>query len=1365
MYTRFALSSVAGAIRMERLSNLSKIRHFMQNRSNDMRWFSLKNRKKTKRDESYHLPTVVMARVFADRVVPDREKLPDDLDLTNLSSRLASKELDVELFRAFMLFKVCKNATRDTERASVLLDLDESSMLMVGFGVYRQAILASIAWKQPELSWKLLKLSELFKPSPPSREQTSARFRLTFDYSIYERVFVCAVQHGSISLANSVFAECLVARRLPARKYTVDFFRRCERELDVAVFRQKLVAYCETISNLIVTQGLAEEDAGLIPFLLAKLISTDQQSEFTKFARMFYKSTRSNPQLNLVALPRRIIRSAMQKWGQQAVGSTLLRVTGNPLPEHIQRFLADCVMEELPLSNGSNIYRTSGNQVLAPVNDAILYDRMILRACANGDRRAALKHLDEAEQGGVAKIESYAAVIEMLATSGDIARARMVAERLTASNKALSRFGGAGRAVLSLCYGGDVEGSLDLLKRCWERCGLYEIEPCNILIKQCMQQGREDIALAVLRFMISVGENGQEDDTLSEPQDGQSEIGEVGSDTTIPPRESKLCSSLQELLRSKVPKTLNSATLVAFVNNELDSEVADCVLTLASQHRLSQLTPILSLVALRHLSANKVTEAEKIVIGLLRQGERLQPFLVVRLIACSLRLKRMKSVDRWTETYWTILEKPKMRQFYYIIHSLIQANEIGRTCQFLGLAQRFITTRGSARRNEISSSEMSKLHNIVLAACAKVGNRAAMTSVADSMRKSKVNFNAYTYNTLISGYVKTGDLSTASSILLKMSGDRENPPDAATYTILMRAIMREGGEMADYSTAHRLWASLRMRGVAPNEPLYNALLGLTICMNDKTQMRSILGEMRQVGINPTEKTLRAAVQALVATRKLDDLDSTIDLFVGKMGVAITPITFNMVLSGFAADTPRAEEWWSRICRGNDSQSSDYRIDVVPDTVSHNIMISSYLSVGNLDRALALFENLVEAKQASQQEDDGPDVTTFTCFVHYFSSRAKSASPNDVDWSQAISWYRRMLEHVVRFQTKGVRGVPSGQKPVDLDDNYLELCQNQQTPTAELLEHQVDRHGYRKPLRERNALTAVPFNALINACALHKDFYGTREWLEEMLGRGVLPDARTYSCLINAFIGHHLNRCADGDHRDSEWDQSRMGESRGPIDVVFNVVDELLNGRVVGLPRVGVDNAGYVVSGSNNRPSLKVLGMMGLTTENPLGHRSQFIAGGPKVLHSNLAHAKTWVVGLNHSAASLALDSCRLLVDQNKQDWMDRGREHLTRLWTLYADTGFQPNDNVFCSYIEALSHFGCPGEAVYAFTGIAEVRDLSEAPQALSMPRMNIKPSLKTYVALLKGVVKNRELKSFVNSYVAERWQHLSDEKKTTTKT
>ncbi|XP_010529124.1 PREDICTED: pentatricopeptide repeat-containing protein At5g46580, chloroplastic [Tarenaya hassleriana] len=217
----------------------------------------------------------------------------------------------------------------------------------------------------------------------------------------------------------------------------------------------------------------------------------------------------------------------------------------------------------------------------------------------------------------------------------------------------------------------------------------------------------------------------------------------------------------------------------------------------------------------------------------------------------------------------------------------------------------------------------------------------------ERMYKTGLMPDEVTYSSVLDVYAKLGKVEEVLSLYERAVATGWKP-DPLTFSVLGKMF----GEAGDYDGIRYVLQEMKSMDVKPNVVVYNTLLEAMGKAKKPGLARSLFNEMLESGLTPNEITLTALVKIYGKARWEKD---ALQLW-KEMKARNWPMDFILynTLLNMCADIGLEEEAETLFCDMKQSMQSK------PDSFSYTAMLNIYGSGGKVDKAMALFEEMLEA---------------------------------------------------------------------------------------------------------------------------------------------------------------------------------------------------------------------------------------------------------------------------------------------------------------------------------------------------------------------------------------------------------------------
>jgi pentatricopeptide repeat protein len=171
---------------------------------------------------------------------------------------------------------------------------------------------------------------------------------------------------------------------------------------------------------------------------------------------------------------------------------------------------------------------------------------------------------------------------------------------------------------------------------------------------------------------------------------------------------------------------------------------------------------------------------------------------------------------------------------------------------------------------EGSPSDIAK-HITMIQNCAAGNNLKGAFRVFESLERSGVDLNSVVYNTILEACVQCRDLRAAENWMEKTK--EAGMADVVSFNTLIKAHLWNH----KHAKARSLMDEMKNLGLQPNRVTYNELINSAVAAGKKDDMWDIVREMKEAGIPPNQVTCSILLKNLNARSHHADVSLTMDL--------------------------------------------------------------------------------------------------------------------------------------------------------------------------------------------------------------------------------------------------------------------------------------------------------------------------------------------------------------------------------------------------------------------------------------------------------------------------------------------------------
>ncbi|XP_059660251.1 putative pentatricopeptide repeat-containing protein At5g43820 [Cornus florida] len=206
---------------------------------------------------------------------------------------------------------------------------------------------------------------------------------------------------------------------------------------------------------------------------------------------------------------------------------------------------------------------------------------------------------------------------------------------------------------------------------------------------------------------------------------------------------------------------------------------------------------------------------------------------------------------------------------FIVVDSFIRAHQLSKAVKFFGQLEEF----GSRCDTESLN---------VLLQCLCQRSRVGVANSFLNKMKGKIPFNRATYNVIISGWSRFGNVSEIERCLKAMVTDGFDP-DNSTFSYLIEGLGRAG----QIDDAVEIFENLGEKGCGSDAGVYNALISNFISVGDFDECMKYYERMQSNKCDPNVHTYTILISAFLKVRKVAD---AIEIFDEMLGRGIIPTT-------------------------------------------------------------------------------------------------------------------------------------------------------------------------------------------------------------------------------------------------------------------------------------------------------------------------------------------------------------------------------------------------------------------------------------------------------------------------------------------
>ncbi|KAI8911209.1 hypothetical protein DFJ77DRAFT_469205 [Powellomyces hirtus] len=478
-------------------------------------------------------------------------------------------------------------------------------------------------------------------------------------------------------------------------------------------------------------------------------------------------------------------------------------------------------------------------------------------------------------------------------------------------------------------------------------------------------------------------------------------------------------------------------------------------------------TQTANLFLLRLLRESTFAEAEQFVHHMVnagKQDESVAPNILTynqMLNACA----DQKNTVRFYNKYWTDafqFHRPDVTEYTYATELKLLVN-LGMMTKAI---KRFTALRAKYRGADVS------VWGMLINGYLKLGDPVNAMALKRQMVKAGVVPNIVIYTSLINFYLTRDDPDMITALQDEML-DNKIPMNERTYTSLIAAAARRG----DAARAQAVFDRMEAAGMQPDIYVFTALMAAYDRAGNLDKCVSLFDDLPRRRLAPTMRTMNTLLSAHVRSGNVVAVEKLLE----SMGSKVDTSTYDTLWQSYAAmgDVLRM------------TAALEKRVQVDPtdpplaSTRAYNTLIAAYAAAGDTAATFDHFHAMLAAGVS-------PDVRTYTALIRAHALKGDVFGVGEY-WAKAQLAGAHPDAVTVTVAVEALLSVNKHDAAVDV----------------------LDRAG-----QMGIALDAIVFNPFVEYWARRNDTARIREVVEGMRNRGVEPNVRVWSTVINAL--NHAN---------------------------------------------------------------------------------------------------------------------------------------------------------------------------------------------------------------------------------------------------
>jgi len=229
------------------------------------------------------------------------------------------------------------------------------------------------------------------------------------------------------------------------------------------------------------------------------------------------------------------------------------------------------------------------------------------------------------------------------------------------------------------------------------------------------------------------------------------------------------------------------------------------------------------------------------------------------------------------------------------------------------------------------------------------------------MKRENIPVNLVTFNTLIDGCARVGDMEQAAALFTEMCTMDGVEPDLITYSTCVKGYCVQG----DLDQAVQLFTMMRRKGIQPDAILFNSILDGCAKRQMRSLAESVLEDMKQTGITPSNITLSILVKLYGRCRDLDRAFELVEEVSTQYGFQVNTHVFTCLMSACMANqTAQGVERAMKVFREMSAKSC------TPDAKTYETLLNGALRHQEMRAAAEILQAALDQAQQQEQSTHG-----------------------------------------------------------------------------------------------------------------------------------------------------------------------------------------------------------------------------------------------------------------------------------------------------------------------------------------------------------------------------------------------------------
>ncbi|XP_027342364.1 pentatricopeptide repeat-containing protein At3g61520, mitochondrial-like [Abrus precatorius] len=323
-------------------------------------------------------------------------------------------------------------------------------------------------------------------------------------------------------------------------------------------------------------------------------------------------------------------------------------------------------------------------------------------------------------------------------------------------------------------------------------------------------------------------------------------------------------------------------------------------------------------------------------------------------------LGRERDIQRMKELMAEMEEmkiRPSVVTFGILVNHLCKARRIDEALEV------FDKFRGKGERNKVGVEVDVVLFDTLIDGLCNVGREEHGLSLLQEMKtENKIRPNSFTYNCLIHGFCRAGNIDKACELFSQMIEEGVQP-NVVTLNTLVHGLCKHGRVQG----AVEFFNEMKGKGLKGNVATYAVLISALCRVNKSDKAMQCFEEMLSSGCSPDAIVYNRLISGLSIAGRMDDASDVVSKL-KQAGFGLDRACYNVLISGFCKEK-KPERVYEML---NKLEETEVKLD----TVTYNTLVSYLCKIGDFETASKMMRRMIKQGLA-------PAVVTYEALIHAY----------------------------------------------------------------------------------------------------------------------------------------------------------------------------------------------------------------------------------------------------------------------------------------------------------------------------------------------------------------------------------------------